>query len=62
MYSANLEETQWRVIKKILRELCCNIKIILVDAGYRGEIVEKIKNVYGYILEVIVSGDKVKRL
>lgn len=62
----DLEETQWQVIKKILnlqerklRELCCNIKVILVNAGYRGEIADKIKNTFGYILEVVVSGDKV---
>lgn len=36
------------------------MKIILADAGYRGEIAEKIKkNAYGHILEVIVNGDKV---
>ncbi len=35
------------------------VKIILADAGYRGEIAGKTKTVFGYILEVVVSGDKV---
>ncbi len=26
-----------------LKELCCNIKVILADAGYRGEVADKIK-------------------
>ena len=47
------------LLARYLRELCCHIKIILVDAGYRGEIADKIKTAFGYILEVVVSGDKV---
>jgi putative transposase len=31
------------LLVRYLRELCCNIKIILADAGYRGEIADKIK-------------------
>ena len=38
---------------------CSLGKIILADAGYRGEIADKIKTAFGYILEVVVSGDKV---
>ena len=41
-----------------LKELCCDIKVILADAGYRGEVAAKIKKAFGYALEVIVSGDK----
>lgn len=47
------------LLARCLRELCCNIKIILADVGYRGELAEKTKNAYMYILEAIVSGDKV---
>lgn len=43
-----------------LGELCCNIRVILTDAGYRREIVGKIKCAFGYILEIVVSGDRVK--
>ena len=48
------------LLARCLRELSCNIKVILADSGYRGEIAEKIKNAFGYILEVVVSGDKLK--
>ena len=37
------------LLARYLREFCCNIKMILVDAAYRGEIAEKIKNAFGYI-------------
>lgn len=47
------------LLARYLREACCNIKIILADAGYRGEIADKIKTAFGYILEVVVSRDKV---
>lgn len=42
---------------RCLGELCCNIKVILADAGYRGEIAGKIKNAFEYIIEVVLSGD-----
>ena len=46
------------LLARCLKELCCNIKVILADAGYRGEVAAKIKKAFGYALEVIVSGDK----
>ncbi|WP_321438879.1 IS5 family transposase [uncultured Bacteroides sp.] len=47
------------LLARCLKELCCNIKVILADAGYRGEVSEKIKNTFGYLLDIIVSGNKV---
>jgi len=47
------------LLARCLKELCCNIKVIFADAGYRGEVSQKIKNALGYLLEIIVSGDKV---
>lgn len=44
----------------VSRNFVAIFKVILADAGYRGEIAEKIKSAFGYILEVVVSGDKVK--
>ena len=46
------------LLARCLKELCCNLKVILSDAGYRGEVADKIKKTFGYMLEVIVSGDK----
>ena len=48
------------LLARCLRKLCCNVKIILADAGYREEIAEKIKKAFGYILEVTtISGDRI---
>lgn len=47
------------LLGRYLRELCCNIKVILAEAGYRGKIADKIKTAFGYILEVVVNGDKI---
>ncbi|WP_302260664.1 transposase [uncultured Bacteroides sp.] len=46
------------LLVKCLKELCCNLKVILADAGYRGEVADRIKKAFGYALEVIVSGNK----
>lgn len=35
--------------------------VAISKSGYRGEIADKIKTAFGYILEVVVSGDKVNR-
>lgn len=35
------------LLTRCLGEICCNIKIILADAGYREEIVKKIKSAFG---------------
>ena len=48
------------LLARCLKELCCNIKVILADAGYRGEVAARIRKAFGYMLEVIVSGDKSK--
>jgi len=37
------------------------IKIILADGGYRGEIIEEVKNKFGYVINVITRNDEKKR-
>lgn len=46
------------LLARCLKGLCCNIKVILADAGYKGKVADRIKKAFGYMLEVIVSGDK----
>jgi hypothetical protein len=33
------------------------VKIILVDGGYRGEIIEHVKNCFGYLINVAMRND-----
>lgn len=42
----------------MLSRIVCRIKIMLADAGYRGEIAGKITHTFGCIFEVVVSSDK----
>jgi putative transposase len=41
---------------RVLKELCSSVKTIIADGGYRGELAKHIRNTYGYVLQVIISG------
>jgi len=43
---------------QIQRDLCSSIKVIIADGGYRGQLAEKIRNNFGYLLQVVISGYK----
>lgn len=36
------------------------IKVILADGGYRGEVIEQVKNRFGYLINVIMRSDEKK--
>ena len=36
------------------------VKVILADGGYRGEIIEQVKNKFGYLIKVVVRSDEKK--
>lgn len=40
----------------VLKELCSSVKTIMADGGYRGELAENIRNTFGYVLQVVISG------
>ena len=46
------------LLMRVLKELCSSVKTILADGGYRGEIIEKVKNTFGYVIEVVISNFK----
>lgn len=47
------------LLMRTLKELCSHLKVILADGGYRGEIIERVNNRFGYIIKVIISGDNI---
>ena len=56
---ANIHDSKAAMLlMKILKNLCSSVKTIIADGGYRGELAEKIKDTFGYVLQVIVSGYK----
>jgi len=44
------------LLMRVLKELCSSVKTIIADGGYRGELAEHIRNTFGYVLQVIISG------
>ena len=40
---------------RTLEEMCSGVKVILVDGGYRGELIGIIKKKFGYVIQVVIS-------
>lgn len=54
---ANIHDSKAAILlTRILKELCSSVKTIIADGGYRGQLAENIKNTFGYVLQVIISG------
>ena len=45
------------LLMRTLQYFLCPIKVILADGGYRGEVIENIKNKFGYIIQVVMRSD-----
>ncbi|MGI4803872.1 MAG: transposase [Janthinobacterium lividum] len=35
-----------------------NLKVIIADGGYRGEIIDLVKNKFGYLLQIVMRSDR----
>jgi putative transposase len=46
------------LLMRTLKDLCSGVKVILVDGGYRGEIIETVRKAFGYPIQVVVSNFK----
>ena len=56
---ANIHDSKAALLlMRVLKSLLCNIKVIIADGGYRGEIIEQVKNKFGYIIQVIMHSDR----
>lgn len=55
---ANIHDSKAALLlMRMLKEFLCNIKVILADGGYRGELAEQVKKVYGYLIKVVMRTD-----
>lgn len=55
---ANIHDSKAALLlMRVLKEFLCSIKVILADGGYRGEIIEHIKNTFGYLIKVVMRTD-----
>lgn len=58
---ANIHDS--RAVDFLMRTLAyflTPVKIILADGGYRGEIIEQVKNKFGYLIKVVMRNDEKK--
>lgn len=56
---ANIHDSKAAMsLMKILKDLCSSVKTIIADGGYRGELAEKVRDTFGYVLQIIISGYK----
>ena len=46
------------LLMQVLKSLCSSVKYIIADGGYRGQLAENIRNTFGYVLQVVISGYK----
>ena len=46
------------LLMRTLKERLIGIKLLIADGGYRGNLAEKIKTKFGYMLQIILRSDK----
>lgn len=58
---ANIHDSKAsELLMRTLSYFLSSIKIILADGGYRGEIIEQVKNKFGYLINVVMRSDEKK--
>jgi transposase len=45
------------LLMRVLKEFLCSIKVIIADGGYRGELADEVKKMFGYIIRVVMRKD-----
>jgi len=56
---ANMHDSKAAILlMQALKNLCSSVKNIIADGGYRGQLAEYIRNTFGYVLQVVISGYK----
>jgi transposase len=48
-------------LMKALRDTFCNIKCIIADGGYRGDIISEVFEKFGYLLQVVLRSKEEKK-
>lgn len=56
---ANIHDSKAALLlMRIIKEFLSSIKIVIADGGYRGELAENAKKIYGYVINVVMRTDK----
>jgi len=45
------------LLMRIIKEFLCGIKVMLADGGYRRELADGVKQIFGYIIRVAMRTD-----
>lgn len=48
------------LVMRVLKEFLCTISVIIADGGYRGELAQEVKRIFGYIIKVVMRTDSDK--
>ena len=55
---ANISDSKAALLlMRVIKEFLCSVKVILADGGYRGELAEYVKQIYGYVIKVVMRND-----
>ena len=46
------------LLMRVLKEFLSSIKVIIADGGYRGELADEVKKIFGYVINVVMRTDK----
>ena len=56
---ANIHDSKAALLlMRLIKEFLSSIKIILADGGYRGELADNVKQIYGYLIKVVMRTDR----
>lgn len=45
------------LLMRVLKDFLCSIKVVIADGGYRGELADEVKNLFGYVIKVVMRKD-----
>ena len=45
------------LLMRVLQEFLCRLKVIVADGGYRGDLAEQVKTIFGYVIQIVMRSD-----
>jgi transposase len=45
------------LLMRVLKGFLCSIKVIIADGGYRGELADDVKKMFGYVINIVMRKD-----
>ena len=48
------------LLMRVLQEFFCRLKVFVADCGYRGDLAEQVKTIFGYVIQIVMRSDSNK--